>query len=79
MAHKMGAGSTNNGRDSKSKRLGLKLFGGQQVNAGDVILRQRGNTFKAGKNVKVGRDFTLYATNIGIITFSKNKIIDVTI
>ena len=76
MAHKKGSGSTKNGRDSNSKRLGVKKFGGQKVKTGNIILRQRGMTFKPGKGVQIGRDFTLFATKDGIVQFrhiSKQK------
>ena len=63
MAHKKAGGSTKNGRDSESKRLGVKLFGGQAAKAGAIIVRQRGTRFHAGENVKIGRDHTLFATN----------------
>ena len=68
MAHKKGVGSTDNGRDSKSKRLGVKLFGGQSARAGNIIVRQRGTRFHAGDNVGMGRDFTLHALIDGTIT-----------
>lgn len=69
MAHKKGGGSSKNGRDSKSQRLGLKKSGGQLVKAGNILMRQRGTTFRAGKNVGVGRDHTLFALIDGIVTF----------
>ena len=69
MAHKKAGGSTRNGRDSKSKRLGVKVFGGQVVAAGSIIVRQRGTRFHAAENVKVGRDHTLYATAAGTVKF----------
>jgi large subunit ribosomal protein L27 len=72
MAHKVGAGSTKNGRDSNSKRLGLKILGFQKAKKGSIILRQKGNKFKAGKNVKIGKDYTLYSLIDGIIFFNKN-------
>ena len=62
MAHKKAGGSTRNGRDSESKRLGVKAYGGQAVSAGSIIVRQRGTRFHAGDNVRVGKDHTLYAT-----------------
>ena len=62
MAHKKAGGSTRNGRDSESKRLGVKAFGGQAVSAGSIIVRQRGTKFHAGANVRVGKDHTLFAT-----------------
>lgn len=73
MAHKKGAGSTKNGRDSNSKRLGVKVYGNQAVKAGGIIIRQRGLTFKPGANVKVGKDYTLFATKAGTVTFEKMK------
>jgi len=69
MAHKKAAGSTKNGRDSNSKRLGVKLFGGQEVVAGNIIVRQRGTKFHAGNNVGLGRDHTLFAKADGKILF----------
>lgn len=75
MAHKKGAGSTKNGRDSNAKRLGIKRFGGETVNAGNILLRQRGMTVKPGTNVGCGKDFTLFALTDGIVKFdSKDKI-----
>lgn len=70
MAHKKAGGSTRNGRDSESKRLGVKKFGGQKVKAGNIIVRQRGNTFHAGSNVGTGRDYTLYASMDGVVNFA---------
>lgn len=69
MAHKKAGGSTRNGRDSESKRLGVKRFGGQQVAAGNIIVRQRGTQFHAGDNVSIGRDHTLFATADGVVQF----------
>lgn len=69
MAHKKAAGSTRNGRDSHSKRLGVKTFGGQVVKAGNIIVRQRGTQFHAGVNVGMGRDHTLFATADGVVKF----------
>lgn len=69
MAHKKAAGSTRNGRDSESKRLGVKRFGGQLVSAGSIIVRQRGTRFRAGSNVGLGRDHTLFAKADGIVKF----------
>ncbi|MCE8021972.1 50S ribosomal protein L27 [Halomonas sp. MCCC 1A11036] len=69
MAHKKAAGSTRNGRDSESKRLGVKLYGGQAVTAGNIIVRQRGTKFHAGTGVGVGRDHTLFALSDGVIKF----------
>lgn len=73
MAHKKGAGSTKNGRDSNAKRLGVKCFGGHQVKAGNILIRQRGLKYKAGNNVGIGRDFTLYALQHGSVQFQKVK------
>jgi len=73
MAHKKGVGSTDNGRDSKSKRLGVKLFGGQAVKAGNIIVRQRGTKFHPGENVYMGKDFTLHAKVDGTIAFRKRR------
>ena len=69
MAHKKGAGSTKNGRDSNSKRLGVKVYGNQPVKAGGIIIRQRGLTFKPGISVSVGKDYTLFATQAGYVQF----------
>ena len=69
MAHKKAGGSTRNGRDSESKRLGVKRFGGQFVRAGNIIVRQRGSHFRAGENVGCGRDYTLFATADGQVKF----------
>ena len=69
MAHKKGAGSTKNGRDSNAKRLGVKRFGGETVRAGNILIRQRGMTFKPGANVGCGKDFTLFALTDGTIKF----------
>jgi large subunit ribosomal protein L27 len=71
MAHKKGAGSTSNGRESHSKRLGVKKFGGQSVIAGNIIVRQRGSKLHAGKNVGIGRDWTLFALTDGKVEFDK--------
>ena len=73
MAHKKGVGSTDNGRDSKSKRLGVKLFGGQTAKAGNIIVRQRGTKYHPGDNVYMGRDFTLHASIDGIVQFSRGR------
>ncbi len=72
MAHKKGQGSVKNGRDSISKRLGVKEFGGQIVTAGSIIVRQRGSKFIAGKNVGTGRDWTLFALTDGAVKFDQN-------
>jgi large subunit ribosomal protein L27 len=73
MAHKKGVGSTDNGRDSKSKRLGVKLFGGQKATAGNIIIRQRGTRYHIGENVYLGRDFTIHAAIDGVVSFKKKK------
>jgi large subunit ribosomal protein L27 len=73
MAHKKGEGSVKNGRDSQSKRLGIKIFGGQPAISGNIILRQRGTQYHPGKNVGVGRDFTIFATSDGVVEFRKTK------
>ncbi len=70
MAHKKAGGSTRNGRDSESKRLGVKRFGGEQVSAGSIIVRQRGTRFHAGSNVGIGRDHTIFATADGEVQFT---------
>ena len=69
MAHKKGSGSTKNGRDSRSKRLGVKKYGGQKVIAGNILVRQRGSKFYPGLNVGLGKDSTLFALDEGIVTF----------
>ena len=69
MAHKKAAGSTRNGRDSESKRLGVKRYGGEQVRSGNILVRQRGTKFHPGKNVARGRDDTLFATSDGAVIF----------
>lgn len=71
MAHKKGVGSTDNGRDSHSKRLGVKLFGGQKAISGNIIVRQRGTKFHPGKGVGLGKDFTIFATQEGTVEFKK--------
>lgn len=73
MAHKKGEGSVKNGRDSQSKRLGVKIFGGQPVISGNIIIRQRGTVYHPGKNVGVGKDFTLFALSNGVVEFRKGK------
>ncbi len=73
MAHKKGAGSTSNGRESHSKRLGVKKFGGQAVLAGNILVRQRGSKLHAGKNVGIGRDWTLFALTDGVVTYDKAR------
>ena len=72
MAHKKGAGSTKNGRDSNSKRLGIKVYGKQRIKAGGIVVRQRGLTFKPGHSIKVGKDYTLFALKDGVISFETN-------
>ena len=72
MAHKKGQGSSRNGRDSESKRLGVKKFGGQSVIAGNIPVRQRGTKFTPGRNVGLGRDWTLFALTDGRVQFDKN-------
>ncbi len=73
MAHKKGVGSSRNGRESESKRLGVKLYGGQKVKAGNILVRQRGTTHNAGENVGMGRDHTLFALIDGKVEFKKKK------
>ena len=73
MAHKKGEGSVKNGRDSQSKRLGVKIFGGQPAIAGNIIIRQRGTQYHPGKNVGLGRDFTIFALTDGMVEFKKTK------
>ena len=82
MAHKKGGGSTRNGRDSESKRLGVKRFGGEKVLPGNIIVRQRGTRFHPGKNVSMGKDHTIFSVIDGFVKFSKRgplskKVIDV--
>jgi len=81
MAHKKGAGSTKNGRDSNAKRLGVKKFGGETVRAGNILIRQRGMKFKPGRNVGCGKDFTLFALKDGTLQFdykdSKHKRVNI--
>ncbi len=73
MAHKKGEGSVKNGRDSHSKRLGVKIFGGQPAIAGNIILRQRGTVYHPGNNVGLGKDFTIFALTNGLVEFKKGK------
>ena len=73
MAHKKGAGSTKNGRDSNSKRLGIKVYGNQKVSAGSIIVRQRGLTFKPGNGVQVGKDYTIFAVKEGVVNYNSDK------
>lgn len=74
MAHKKGVGSSDNGRDSNPKMLGVKMFGGQAAIAGNIIVRQRGTKFHAGNNVGMGRDHTLFALSDGTIQFKKGRL-----
>ena len=74
MAHKKAGGSSRNGRDSESKRLGVKLFGGQSARAGNIIVRQRGTKWHAGQNVGMGKDHTLFARTDGCVTFRDGKL-----
>ena len=73
MAHKKGVGSSNNGRESHSKRLGVKLFGGQEVISGNIIIRQRGTKHHPGVNVGIGRDHTIFAMADGVVEFRKGR------
>ena len=73
MAHKKGEGSVKNGRDSNSKRLGVKIFGGQPAVAGNILVRQRGTVYDPGKNVGVGKDYTLFALADGVVEFKKGR------
>ena len=73
MAHKKAGGSTRNGRDSESKRLGVKVFGGQQINAGSIIVRQRGTKLHAGENVGMGKDHSIFSVVKGKVVFKKSK------
>jgi large subunit ribosomal protein L27 len=73
MAHKKGAGSTKNGRDSRSNRLGVKIFGNQSVIAGNIIVRQRGTVHNPGENVGMGKDHTLFALTDGTVKFTKKR------
>ena len=73
MAHKKGVGSSKNGRESESKRLGVKIFGGQQAIAGNIIVRQRGTAHHPGENVYLGKDHTLHARVDGVVRFTKKK------
>ena len=73
MAHKKGEGSVKNNRDSQSKRLGVKIFGGQAAISGNIIVRQRGTEYHPGKNVGVGRDYTLFALTDGLVEFRKKR------
>lgn len=73
MAHKKGQGSTRNGRDSESKRLGVKKFGGEFVRAGNIIVRQRGTKYHPGQNVGLGKDYTIFATTDGTVSYRKGR------
>ncbi|ATL47927.1 50S ribosomal protein L27 [Chitinophaga caeni] len=73
MAHKKGEGSVKNGRDSRSKRLGVKIFGGQPAIAGNIIVRQRGTVYHPGNNVGIGKDFTIFAMTDGVVEFRKGR------
>ena len=73
MAHKKGAGSTKNGRDSNAKRVGIKVYGNQTIKAGGIIVRQRGLTFKPGKGVDLGKDYTLFAVQDGVVKYESDK------
>ncbi len=80
MAHKKSGGSAKNGRDSISKRLGVKKYGGEKINAGSIIVRQRGSKFNPGQNVGIGKDDTLFALTTGVVKFvtkSKKKFVEV--
>lgn len=77
MAHKMGAGSTKNNRDSQSKRLGIKINNYEIIKKGSIIVRQRGTKFKAGKNVKCGKDHTLYALVDGVVEFTSSGYVNI--
>jgi large subunit ribosomal protein L27 len=73
MAHKKGLGSSRNGRDSNAKRLGVKIFAGQTVHGGEIIVRQRGTKFRPGDGVGIGKDDTIFAKGPGIVQFSENR------
>ncbi len=77
MAHKKGQGASRNGRESNSQRLGVKSYGGQFVNAGSIIIRQRGTHFKPGVNVGLGKDDTLFAKCDGVVSFSGKRVVNV--
>jgi large subunit ribosomal protein L27 len=74
MSHKKAGGSTKNGRDSQAKRLGVKLYAGQLVSAGNILVRQKGNTYGAGDNVGTGKDFTLFALKDGLVKFTEKRV-----
>lgn len=73
MAHKKGQGSTKNGRDSNAQFRGIKIYGGQSVSSGSILVRQVGSRFKAGRNTRLGRDFTLFATADGVVSFGTGR------
>ena len=73
MAHKKGAGSTKNGRDSNAQRLGVKVYGNQPVKAGGIVVRQRGLSFRPGRSIGVGKDYTLFALESGTVEFTSDK------
>jgi len=77
MAHHKGQGSTRNGRDSNSQRLGIKAYGGEKVTAGSIIVRQRGTPYKPGLNVGRGKDDTLFALIDGVVTFTKSRLVSI--
>ncbi len=77
MAHKVGQGSTQNGRDSNSKRLGVKIYGSQKIKAGMIILRQRGTKFRPGRFVGIGGDDTLFAKRDGVVQFQENRTVNI--
>ena len=77
MAHKVGQGSTSNGRDSNSKRLGVKIYGSQKIKAGMIILRQRGTKFRPGRFVGIGGDDTLFAKRDGVVQFQENRTVNI--
>jgi len=74
MSHKKAGGSTKNGRDSRAKRLGVKLYGGQTVKAGNILVRQKGTKLRAGENVGMGKDFTLFAVKDGVVKFTEKRL-----
>ena len=78
MAHKKGQGSSRNGRDSNSQRLGVKVWGGQLVPAGSIVVRQKGTKFKPGANVGMGRDYTIFTLKDGIVSFTESRKVNVT-
>ena len=77
MAHKKGQGSSRNGRDSNPKYLGVKRYGGQHVRAGTILIRQRGTRFRPGRNVGLGRDYTLFATADGVVEFASGRVVNI--